>query len=203
MTTVWTTWLLLPVLGALIGWYTNRLAVTMIFRPVKPRRFLGVTIQGLIGRRQKELARSIGEVVGGHLVQHDDIVRGLQEIDLENVLGDVVERGLAPKIQELRALPLIGGFLTEERIADLRKGLVQSVLENREALTNALEEAIEKGLDVPSLVRQKVEEFPIPRIEELILHVASKELRSIEILGGALGLIIGLVQAAVVHFSAS
>jgi uncharacterized membrane protein YheB (UPF0754 family) len=200
MTTFWTTWIALPLIGSAIGWFTNRLAVRMIFRPIRPRRFLGIRVQGLIGRRQKELARSIGEVVGGHLVQHDDIVRGLGSLDLETLLGDVLDRGLGPKIQELRGLPLIGGFLTDDRIADLRKSLVTGILAEREALIEAIEKAVEAGLDVPQMVRQKVEAFPVERVEELILHVASKELRSIEVLGGVLGLLIGFAQAALIHF---
>lgn len=200
MTEIWTTWVALPAIGAAIGWFTNRLAVRMIFRPIKPKNILGIRVQGLIGRRQKELAKSIGEVVGGHLVQHADIVQGLGTIDLEALLGDVLERGMDEKVQELRALPLIGGFLTEERIADLRSSLVKGILADRDALTGAIEQAVEAGLDVPKLVREKVEEFPVERIEELILHVASKELRAIEILGGVLGLLIGFAQAALIHF---
>ncbi|MEL6714072.1 MAG: DUF445 family protein, partial [Planctomycetota bacterium] len=59
-------WLLLPLVGALIGYGTNRLAVRMIFRPIEPVRILGFRVQGLIGRRQAEIARSIGGVVGDH-----------------------------------------------------------------------------------------------------------------------------------------
>ena len=47
---------------------------------------------------------------------------------------------------------------------------------------------------MPALVTAKVAAFPVERLEELILQVASRELRAIEILGAVLGLLIGLVQ---------
>ena len=75
------TWISGPLLGGLIGYVTNWLAVKMIFRPFKPRSFLGIRVQGLIGKRQKELAASIGEAVGGHLLSHQDIVKSFNKID--------------------------------------------------------------------------------------------------------------------------
>lgn len=193
-----TTWIAVPLLGGLIGYLTNRIAVKMIFRPIRPVNVLGIKVQGLIGRRQAELARSIGDVVGDHLVQHEDIVRGFQNVDLQVMLSDVIEKGLAPKVEQLRNLPLIGGFLTAERIADLRAAIVKGVLEHEDLILERLEQAIEQGIDVQKLVREKVEAFPVERLEKLVLKVASRELRAIEVLGGVLGLVIGVVQVLVI-----
>lgn len=190
-----TLWILAPLVGALIGYATNRLAVVMIFRPIRPRRVLGVTVQGLVGRRQKDLARSIGGVVGDHLVRPEDLRGALDSIDLEGFVDRAFERGLQPKVDELRRLPLVGGFLTDERVADLRKHAVAGVIENKDDISAALQEGLEKGVDVHSMVESKVASFPVATMERLILQVASKELRAIEVLGGVLGGLVGLAQA--------
>ena len=54
MAAMWT-WIGVPLLGGVIGYVTNRIAVKMIFRPIKPVSVLGIKVQGLIGRRQREL----------------------------------------------------------------------------------------------------------------------------------------------------
>ncbi|GAB4152385.1 MAG: DUF445 family protein [Planctomycetota bacterium] len=194
------TWILLPVVGGLTGWATNTIAVRMIFRPLEPRRILGIRIQGLVPRRQKELAKSIGRVVGGHLVEHKDVVRSLNKLDFEGILGAVIDKGLGRKVSELRSLPLIGGFLTEERVADIRGSLTRSILSHREAILDEVERGLEAGLDVPRLVEEKVAAFPVLRLEQMILDVARRELRAIEILGGVLGALIGLLQASALAF---
>ena len=196
------TWIGVPLLGGVIGWVTNWLAVKMIFRPIKPRRFLGIRVQGLIGRRQKDLAKSVGEVVGDHLVQHEDIVRGFRNVDLEVMLGDVLERGMAPKIEELRNLPLIGGFLTPDRIKDLRSGIVKQVMKQQDVIFEKLEQAVEQGLDVQELVEKKVASFQVEKLERIVLKVASRELRAIEWLGGVLGVLIGLLQVLLIGWFA-
>lgn len=187
-------WIVLPLVGGLIGYGTNRLAVAMIFRPLEPVNVLGLRLQGLMPRRQAELAESIGRVVGDHLVEKRDVLDALQRIDLESLVGGAIEKGLANKVAELQRLPLIGGFLTEERVADLRRQLVASLLENREAILEQIEAAVEQGLDVQRLVTEKVAAFPMQRLEQLVLEVASRELRAIEVLGGVLGLLIGVAQ---------
>ncbi len=199
-TTILATWNGLPLLGGVIGYVTNRIAVKMIFRPINPRRILGVRVQGLIGRRQDELADSIGNVVGSHLVLHDDIVAAFQKIDFEAVLGEVLDSAVGPKIEELRSLPLIGGFLTQDRIESIRSSLLEQVAANKDQILDRVESAIEEGLDIQELVREKVAAFPVEKLESLVLGVASRELRAIEALGLVLGAIIGVAQAALVTF---
>ena len=188
------TWIAIPAIGGLIGLTTNWLAVKMIFRPVKPRRLLFFKLHGLVARRQAELAKAIGRVVGNHLVEQKDVLKSLNKLDFGGILGKVLDRGLGPKIQELRSLPLIGGFLTEERIADIKQSITDSIMEHREAVLDEVEKGLSKGLDVPKLVEEKVAAFEILTLERLVLEVASRELRAIVVLGGVLGVIIGLLQ---------
>ena len=182
-------------MGALIGYGTNRLAVGMIFRPIEPRRFLGITFQGLVGRRQPELARSIGGVVGDHLLRREDLEGVLETIDLEPMVEQAFAAGLEPKLAEFRRMPLVGALLTDERVGDLRTQAVKGVMEQREILVEGFQEALDEGLDVHRIVEEKVASFPVARLEELIVEVAAKELRAIEVLGGVLGALIGLIQA--------
>ncbi len=195
-----TAWIVMPLVGGGIGYVTNRLAVAMIFRPVEARRILGLRIQGLVPRRKPDLARSIGRVVGAHLLNHEDIVRAMGTLDVEGLIDRAIERGLEPKIAELRRIPLLGNFLTDERVGDIRRSLSRRLLSDSDSLVEEFERAIEEGLDVQEIVTRKVEEFPVEKLEALILQGASKELRAIELLGGLLGALIGLGQAALLAF---
>ncbi len=195
------TWFAIPAIGGIIGYLTNRLAVKMIFRPIKPKNILGFKLQGLMPRRQADMAKSIGTVVGDHLVRHEDIANGLSKIDLDKMLLELLDLGLAPKIEELRGLPLIGGFLTDERINDLRQSIVKGLIEHKDTVMDKLERALEDGLDVRDLVAEKVAAFPVEKLESLVLQVAAKELRGIEVLGGVLGIIIGVGQVALLYFT--
>ena len=76
------TFLLIPMISALIGWLTNRVAIRMLFRPKKPLRILGLKIQGLVPARQKEMAQKFGEVIERDFFGSRDLVHILQQMDL-------------------------------------------------------------------------------------------------------------------------
>jgi len=67
-------------------------------------------------------------------------------------------------------------------------------MKHREDVLDEVEKGLSKGLDVPALVEKKVAAFEILKLERLILEVANRELRSIVVLGGVLGVLIGLAQ---------
>ena len=56
--------LILTIVGGLIGWITNILAIKLLFRPIKPVKIpiLNIEILGLIPKRKKEIAANIGHL---------------------------------------------------------------------------------------------------------------------------------------------
>ena len=67
-------WVLPPVLGAVIGFVTNAVAIRMLFRPYREWRFLGVRVPftpGIIPRQRYKLAESIGQMVSKELLTAD------------------------------------------------------------------------------------------------------------------------------------
>ena len=64
-------WVLPPLLGAVIGYVTNRIAIKMLFRPLNPKRLFGVRIPltpGVIPRNRYDLARTIARMVSEQLL---------------------------------------------------------------------------------------------------------------------------------------
>jgi uncharacterized membrane protein YheB (UPF0754 family) len=99
-------------------------------------------------------------------------------------------------------LPLIGGFLTEARVADIKQSITDSILAHKGQVLEEVERGLAAGLDVPRLVEEKVGAFAIEKLEALILEVANRELRAIVVLGGVLGVLIGLAQVGFLWFRA-
>lgn len=74
------TWILEPLIGAIIGCFTNFIAIKMLFRPYREVRVFGFKLPftpGMIPKRKKEVARAIGRVVNDNLLEKDDIAQAL------------------------------------------------------------------------------------------------------------------------------
>ncbi|NCT39427.1 DUF445 family protein [Bacillus sp. EB93] len=66
------------VVGAVIGGFTNLLAIRMLFRPYKPIHIFGKQLPltpGLIPKRQDELAKQLGKLVVDHLITPESKVK--------------------------------------------------------------------------------------------------------------------------------
>jgi uncharacterized membrane protein YheB (UPF0754 family) len=61
-------WWVLPVLGTIVGWVTNWLAIWMIFEPNDPRKLGRWTIQGLFLKRQRQVADVYATIVADDIV---------------------------------------------------------------------------------------------------------------------------------------
>ena len=100
-------YLIPPLLGGLIGYVTNYIAIRMLFRPLRPWRFLGMRVPltpGIIPGKRGELARKMGEMVGEHLLTADDVGRAFAKDSVQkelrlavtDKLGYFLDRQLGP-----------------------------------------------------------------------------------------------------------
>ncbi len=84
-----------PLLGALIGYVTNKLAIRMLFRPLTEKRVLGVRVPltpGVIPRQRHELARSVARMVSTKLITDEVLLRRLQDPSFVSALEASVSR---------------------------------------------------------------------------------------------------------------
>lgn len=193
-----TQYILLPLVGALIGWITNLIAVKLIFRPYQPINILGYTLQGVVPKRREELARKIGEVIEKELLSADDL---LEYIGSEEIIGGIGETlSVTMKARIMERLPLfiplsIKSIISEAITEQVQKELPSFMSEFLSGSKDKFKEKFKPG----EIVENKVNSFPLDRLEAIILAVAARELKHIEVLGGVLGFIIGLLQAALLE----
>lgn len=86
-----------PVVGAVIGYVTNDIAIRMLFRPLKPWHILGMRVPltpGVIPAGRHEFATSIGRMVGTHLVTGDDVAQALGKDAFRRELRETVNNKL-------------------------------------------------------------------------------------------------------------
>lgn len=89
-------WILPPLLGAIIGYVTNRIAIKMLFRPLNPKRILGVRVPltpGVIPRNRFDLARTIARMVSEQLLSPKALREQLDSPEFrDNLKGWIGER---------------------------------------------------------------------------------------------------------------
>lgn len=186
-----------PLVGALIGWGTNWLALKMLFRPVKPWKCGPLVLQGVIPKRQDALARNLGEMVERELVSHHDLAKALGDPSLLEALRPVV-RTEAKRFADERLPglhPMVAMFLTQamkDKVAEMLSGELEAMVPR---LAAGAGEALENHLPVRDLVRAKVEAMSPRAMEDMLFSILAREFGFIEWSGAALGALVGLAQS--------
>lgn len=201
---MWWQFVTIPVGGALIGWLTNRLAIRMLFRPRRPWRFLGLTVQGLLPRRRVELADRVAEAIEREFLSLDDIRATLRDPEYRKALGERVEGWLRELFSEKLANGprLLRAVVGDGLVDRLAAGAAQEVIRHLPGLIEGALGEFERRFDVRQVVRSNIEAFDLGRLEDIVLQLARRELRFIEVLGGVIGFAIGLLLIVVEHLLA-
>lgn len=198
----WIIWIL-PIIAAVIGWFTNFIAVKMLFHPRKPRRVLGLTWHGVLPKRQEQLAIKIGKLVSEELFSStdlnekinnpDNVLRLVQQIDekIEHYFEDVLpeKHPMTYKLLPRR----IKTRIKDEMLLEV-KALAPTLIHRQ---VNYLED----NLDVEKIISDRVRNFSTEKLEEVMWNILSNEFRFIEAIGAVIGFIIGLVQVGITYVS--
>ena len=84
-----------PSVGAVIGYFTNYVAIKMLFRPRRAYHILGRRIPftpGLIPSKRGKLAEAIAKVVKENLLTEESVRRRLNEENVRRSIGELVDR---------------------------------------------------------------------------------------------------------------
>lgn len=81
-----------PAVGAVIGYFTNYIAVKMLFRPRREIKIGSHTLPftpGIIPKRKNDLAEAVGKAVGTALLTEEDLSSMLLSEDVENSVAEI------------------------------------------------------------------------------------------------------------------
>jgi uncharacterized membrane protein YheB (UPF0754 family) len=175
---------LYPVVGSLLGFITNYIAIKLLFHP--RRKILGV--QGLLPKRQSDIAARAGTIVNDHLVNSEAI---RTRIDKEKLLA-AIDRFLDKNNQKVLGIPLSSLSFMRGTL----KQVIASLLIDRDGYFNRriIESFIDERM-VSGIVEQRINSFDIGVLEKLVKRVSGPELNFIIFSGAILGFIIGLAEA--------
>lgn len=195
-----TTILILTIVGGLIGWITNILAIKLLFRPIKPIKIpiLNIEILGLIPKRKNEIAANIGEVISNELLSIDDILdQAFKNSNGENFNSYIIDKIKNIINEKLNIIPMPFRMMASPYIDEILNKEVPSAI--NEISADLLNKAKE-NVNIQEIVEEKINELDLEKLEDIIIKVAKKELKHIEILGLVLGAIIGVLQGILVIF---
>lgn len=187
---------LIPFISAFIGWFTNWIAIKMLFHPKKPIKILGITFIGIFQKRQVQFAEKLGKLVSDELLSFQDIESKITNpANIDQLMPQIdahIDHFLRVKLAD--QMPVISMFIGDKTIQQMKAVFMTELKELFPGIMKSYMGNLKRDLDLEKIVIEKVKGFSTDKLEQILNDIMSKEFRFIEILGGVLGFLIGILQ---------
>ena len=165
-------YIIAPLLGGIIGYITNDIAIRMLFRPHKAKYIMGVHIPftpGIIPKEKGRIAEALGGVISENLMNKDVLERYLLSDDMVGKVRFAVEEFIeTQKYNQETVKEFLCHYLSEEEMS----AILQNVIE--------------------SLAKQTYKKLADPSVGEKVAHVAIDQVAKKLSVDGAEELLAGL-----------
>ncbi len=191
-------WLILvPIVGAFIGWFTNRVIIKSLFHPRSPRKILGFTFHGIIPKSQPQIAVKFGKLASDQLLTTVDALE--QKItSVENlkklmpIIDQQIDEFLQTKIKS--EFPFVSMFIGTKTINKFKEAISRELEILFPKLIGNYIGNLKQDIDLEKIISEKINSFPLDKLEAIINQDMAKGIRSFEIVGALAGFLIGIVS---------
>ena len=189
-------WWILPIFGILVGYFTNFLALKLIFRPLNPIKIGKLHIQGMFMKRQQEVSTEYSSIVASKIITIENIfeyiirgpgsdkLRRIVEKQIENTINETA--GIVKSLVEISTGSQL--FLHIRNIACFR--FMQELPMNIRHVFGYAENA----LDLEHILREKMTSLPPVEFEAFLRPVFQEDEKTLILIGALLGGLAGLAQ---------
>ncbi|ADU97244.1 protein of unknown function DUF445 [Thermovibrio ammonificans HB-1] len=190
-----------PAIGAFIGYFTNYLAIKMLFWPRRPYYLFGIKLPltpGLIPSKREKLAEAIGKVVKENLLTEETLRKRLNEERVRESLTQLVDSFLKElsrnvegyvteflrKVEDKPLKEFVEPSLVKEKGEELLNTLLNKL--NGKEVRELLPESLQRELE--ALIDEKLEEaaeylaqqVKKPEFQELIYTVVRENVERLQ-----------------------
>lgn len=196
---------IIPLFGLFTGWFTDWLALKMIFNPKKPVRYLGLfEWQGLFLRRRKQVAARYGELVATEIVTPAAIIQSILTGPLSDRLLAVVQRQVQRTVDEQAgfAKPLVLFAVGSRRYIDMKQTVAERIMDHLPETLRYVEPYAGEAMDLKNLLVTKMQELTEEEFEGLLRPAFQQDEWILIAVGALLGFLVGELQVHVMlHFA--
>jgi uncharacterized membrane protein YheB (UPF0754 family) len=197
----------MPLFGAFTGWFTDWLALKMIFRPKRPTRYLGLfEWQGLFLRRRKEVAAEYGALIASEIVTPRNVLEAVLRGPMSDRLYAMVQKNVQRMVDEQAGLtrPIVVMAVGSAKFQAMKKMIADKLMERLPETLAHAEKYAADAMDLENTLRAKMQELNEDEFEQLIRPAFQQDEWILIAVGAALGFLVGELQVFVMlHLGAS
>jgi uncharacterized membrane protein YheB (UPF0754 family) len=194
---------IMPAFGFAVGFLSDYIALNMLFRPMRPRKFLGfIPFQGLLHAERDKITRDYAKILAEDLfspeLMFDAIIKGPGSDKLFALAAKEIDAAIDAQTGVVR--PVVTLAVGTKRYRALKDRVVTLVLERLpDTLLQAQDYAV-NALDLEHVVIDKMSQLTEEEYESILRPVFKDDEPLMIAVGAVLGGVVGELQVQIIEF---
>lgn len=201
-TAAWAYWhnvWIMPIFGLITGFLSDWVALTLLFRPQRPRRILGLRMVGVLHASRDQITRDYARIMAADLFQPSVLLEAVLTgggadrlfVMVHREVDAVIARSLGPT----RTLVALG--IGTERYQEAKATVVRRVLALLPEMPE-VEDYAARVLDVENVLAEKMEQLTTEQFEGIMRPIFKDDEWLMISVGALLGFLVGELQVELV-----
>ncbi|RZU37070.1 uncharacterized protein DUF445 [Fluviicoccus keumensis] len=190
---------MLPAFGGFVGFFSDWAALQMMFRPLEPKKYLGITFQGLFLRRQHEVARDYAALISKQLLTPANMVEELCRGAMSDRIMDLIHRHVRLMIDNQSGMvkPLVVYAVGTKQYIEMKANVAERIMAQLPETMKHMESYAEDAMDIRNTLVERMQRLTPTEFEGMLRPAFKEDEWSLIAVGAALGFLVGELQ---VHF---
>ena len=198
---------IMPVFGLFTGWFTDWLALKMIFNPKHPKKYLFglVEWQGLFLKRRMEVSAEYGRLIAAEVITPRNILDAVVKGPLSDRLFAMVQKQVQRMVDEQAGLarPFVVLAVGTSKYAQMKELVAQQMMERLPETMKHVEDYAGQAMDLENLLSTKMKQLTVEEYEALLRPAFQQDEWILIAVGAALGFLVGEMQVLLMEFLAT
>ena len=193
----------MPLFGLFTGWFTDWLALKMVFNPKHPTKyFMGlIEWQGLFLKRRAEVSAEYGRLIAKEIVTSHNIIDAVLKGPLSDRLFGMVQKQVQRVVDEQSGIakPFVVFAVGSTKYQAMKRLVAEEIMKRLPDTMKHIEEYAADAMAIEHTLATKMTELSVEEFEGL-LHPAFEQDEWILIaVGASLGFLVGEMQVFVME----
>lgn len=186
----------LPLGGLIVGYFTNVLALRMIFSPVNPISIFGIKIQGMFIKRQDEVSSGYAKLVSDNVMTMENVFQEMFEGEGADRLTNIIAKHAQEGIDKTAGfnsslIKLTSGTDTYD---DIKKIVIRRFVKAAPEQIHLVFDYAQKALAIESTMYTRMSNLPPNEFVDFLRPVFQEDEWKLILMGAILGMAAGFLQ---------
>jgi len=190
--------IIMPIFGGFTGWFTDWLALRMIFRPHYPTKyFFGLfQWQGLFLKRKAEVCELYGKLMTEKILTPRAMMDAVLTGPLSDRLFTLIHHEVKISIDQQAGLlkPLVVFAVGSHSYMEMKKSVSENVMQRLPETMRYIEKYAEEAMDIKNMLVDKMQQMTVEEFEQLLRPAFQQDEWKLIAVGAVLGFLVGELQ---------